>query len=82
MTEEFLIGRVIASNIVDKDSGEIIANANDEITEALLHNCRLPVSRRSIPFTPTTWIMVRSFRKLCAPTRLSTSGPHGSRFTA
>jgi DNA-directed RNA polymerase subunit beta len=38
VTEEFLIGRVIASNIVDKDSGEIIANANDEITEALLHN--------------------------------------------
>ena len=37
VTEEFLIGRVIASNIVDKDSGEIIANANDEITEALLH---------------------------------------------
>src|SRR5471032_752363 len=36
VTEEFLIGRVIASNIVDKDSGEIIANANDEITEALL----------------------------------------------
>jgi DNA-directed RNA polymerase subunit beta len=37
VTEEFLIGRVIANNIVDKDSGEIIANANDEITEALLH---------------------------------------------
>ena len=38
VTEEFLIGRVIAENVVDKDSGEIIANANDEITEALLHN--------------------------------------------
>ncbi len=37
VTEEFLIGRVIATNIVDKDSGEIIANANDEITETLLH---------------------------------------------
>ncbi|MDO8812328.1 MAG: DNA-directed RNA polymerase subunit beta, partial [Gallionella sp.] len=36
--EEFLIGRVIANDIVDKDSGEIIANANDEITEALLHS--------------------------------------------
>src|SRR5574340_371462 len=36
--DEFLIGRVIANNVVDKDSGEIIANANDEITEALLHN--------------------------------------------
>ena len=33
---DFLIGRVLAHNIVDKDSGEIIANANDEITETLL----------------------------------------------
>ncbi len=33
---DFLIGRVLAQNIVDKDSGEIIANANDEITETLL----------------------------------------------
>src|SRR5674476_80747 len=37
VTEEFLIGRVIAENVVDKDSGEIIANANDEITEDMLH---------------------------------------------
>src|SRR3990172_6053199 len=36
VNEEFLIGRVIAANVVDKDSGEIIANANDEITETLL----------------------------------------------
>jgi DNA-directed RNA polymerase subunit beta len=28
---------VIATNVVDKDSGEIVANANDEVTEALLH---------------------------------------------
>jgi len=33
---DFLIGRVLAHNVVDKDSGEIIANANDEITETLL----------------------------------------------
>jgi DNA-directed RNA polymerase subunit beta len=33
---EFLIGRVLAHNVVDTDSGEIIANANDEITETLL----------------------------------------------
>ena len=38
VSEEFMIGRVIAENVVDKDSGEIIANANDEITEALLHS--------------------------------------------
>jgi DNA-directed RNA polymerase subunit beta len=37
VSEEFLIGRVLATNVVDKDSGEIVANANEEITEALLH---------------------------------------------
>ncbi|MCX8017449.1 MAG: DNA-directed RNA polymerase subunit beta, partial [Rhodocyclaceae bacterium] len=34
--EEFLIGRVIATNIVDATTGEILANANDEITDSLL----------------------------------------------
>ncbi|MDP2879154.1 MAG: DNA-directed RNA polymerase subunit beta, partial [Sulfuricella sp.] len=34
--DDFLLGRVLAHAIVDKDSGEIIANANDEITEELL----------------------------------------------
>jgi DNA-directed RNA polymerase subunit beta len=34
--QDYVIGRVIAHNVVDKDSGEIVANANDEITEELL----------------------------------------------
>jgi len=34
--QEFLLGRVLAQNVIDKDSGEVIANANDEITEELL----------------------------------------------
>ncbi|BBE50048.1 DNA-directed RNA polymerase subunit beta [Ferriphaselus amnicola] len=34
--DDFLLGRVLAKNVIDTDSGEIIANANDEITEALL----------------------------------------------
>ncbi len=34
--EEFLIGRVLAHNVVDTETGEIIGNANDEITEELL----------------------------------------------
>ena len=36
MPEEFLYGRVLAKNIVDADTGEVIANANDEITESVL----------------------------------------------
>ncbi len=34
--QEFLYERVLAHNIVDTETGEILANANDEITEELL----------------------------------------------
>ena len=34
--QEFLLGRVLAQNVIDTDSGEVVANANDEITEELL----------------------------------------------
>jgi DNA-directed RNA polymerase subunit beta len=34
--DEFLIGRTLAHNVINKESGEIVANANDEITEPLL----------------------------------------------
>jgi DNA-directed RNA polymerase subunit beta len=34
--DEFLLGRTLAHNVINKESGEILANANDEITEALL----------------------------------------------
>ncbi len=38
--EDFLLGRVIARNLVDAETGEIIARANDEITEDLLGKLR------------------------------------------
>jgi DNA-directed RNA polymerase subunit beta len=38
--EDFLIGRVVARNMVDPDTGEIVAKANDEVTEALLKKLR------------------------------------------
>ncbi|QEL66230.1 DNA-directed RNA polymerase subunit beta [Oryzomicrobium terrae] len=34
--EDFVVGRTIARNIVDTETGEVVANANDEITESLL----------------------------------------------
>ena len=34
--QEFLLGRVLAQNVIDTESGEVVANANDEITEDLL----------------------------------------------
>jgi len=33
---DFILGRAIVKNIIDKETGEIVANANDEITESLL----------------------------------------------
>jgi DNA-directed RNA polymerase subunit beta len=33
---EFVVGRVLAHDVVDKNTGELVARANDEITEELL----------------------------------------------
>lgn len=38
--EDYLLGRVLAKNIVDSDTGEVIALANDELTEELLARLR------------------------------------------
>jgi DNA-directed RNA polymerase subunit beta len=38
--EDYLLGRVLAKNIVDEDTGEVIANANDELTDELLAKLR------------------------------------------
>src|SRR5690606_4709012 len=38
--EDFLLGRVLAKNIVNPDTGEVLAQANDEITESLLAEFR------------------------------------------
>src|ERR1700742_304443 len=38
--EDYLLGRVLAKNVVDGDTGEVIANANDEITETVLEKLR------------------------------------------
>ncbi|MCK5383603.1 MAG: DNA-directed RNA polymerase subunit beta, partial [Gammaproteobacteria bacterium] len=38
--EDYLFGKTLSHNVVDKETGELIANANDEITEELLTNLR------------------------------------------
>ncbi len=38
--EEYLLGRVLATNVVDPDTGEVIAVANDELTDELLGRLR------------------------------------------
>jgi DNA-directed RNA polymerase subunit beta len=38
--EDYLLGKIIAHNIIDKETGELIANANDEITPELFEKLR------------------------------------------
>ncbi|CAM3683916.1 DNA-directed RNA polymerase subunit beta [Polynucleobacter brandtiae] len=38
--DDYLVGRVVARNTIDPDTGEILAYANDEITEELLATLR------------------------------------------
>jgi DNA-directed RNA polymerase subunit beta len=38
--EDYLLGRVLAKNVIDGETGEVIANANDEITEGTLEKLR------------------------------------------
>jgi DNA-directed RNA polymerase subunit beta len=38
--DEFLVGRALAHNVISGDTGEILASANDEITETLLAKLR------------------------------------------
>ena len=38
--DDFIVGRALAHNVVNADTGEIVANANDEITEELLAKLR------------------------------------------
>jgi DNA-directed RNA polymerase subunit beta len=38
--DDFLLGRVLATNVVDPATGELLARANDEITEDLLDKLR------------------------------------------
>jgi len=34
--DDFLLGRVLTNAVIDRESGEVVANANDEITDPLL----------------------------------------------
>src|SRR5690606_9991486 len=38
--EEFLLGKILAADVVDKETGEIVALANSEINETLLGRMR------------------------------------------
>jgi DNA-directed RNA polymerase subunit beta len=39
--EDYVLGRVLATNVIDPETGEIVAKANDELTEDLLKKMRV-----------------------------------------
>ena len=39
--DDFLVGRVLSHGIIDTNTGEIVVNANDEITETMLEQLRV-----------------------------------------
>jgi DNA-directed RNA polymerase subunit beta len=71
--EDFLLGRVLAKNIVDPDTGEIIAKANEELTEACSRSCAAPACRTFSASTPTNWTRAPTSRRPCAPMKPWTS---------
>ncbi|MDD2723972.1 MAG: DNA-directed RNA polymerase subunit beta [Methylovulum sp.] len=36
---EYLIGKILGHNVIEQSTGELIANVNDEITDALIERC-------------------------------------------
>ncbi len=40
VTDDFLVGKILAHNVIDKDTGEIILPANTELTEEALNKLR------------------------------------------
>ena len=40
VSDDFILGRMIATNVADPETGEVLARANDEITEDLLDKLR------------------------------------------
>lgn len=38
--DDYLVGKILAKNLIDKESGEVVADANAEITEELLEKMR------------------------------------------
>jgi len=46
VADEFVIGRVLAKNVVDTDTGEIVGKANEEITDQLLVKLRAAEIKR------------------------------------
>ena len=78
--EDYLLGRVLAKNVVDGDTGEVIASANDEVTESVLEKLR-EAGIKDIQ-TLYTNDRRRTSRRRCVSTKRPTRRPRASRSTA
>jgi DNA-directed RNA polymerase subunit beta len=80
--DDFILTRTLGHNVVNPDTGEILANANDEITETLLAQLReAKVGKVQTP-SPTTSTRARTSRRRCARTRPRTCRQPASPSTA
>ena len=82
MPEDYLLGRVLAKNIIDPDTGEVIANANDELTETVLENLREAGVKQIQTLYTNDLTRVRTFRRPCVRTTRPTRPRRASPSTA
>ena len=66
---EYLQGKVLAHDVVNTGTGEIIAKANEVLTAASLQKLVEAGSPRSTRSISTTWIAVRTSPTRCASIR-------------
>jgi DNA-directed RNA polymerase subunit beta len=63
---EFVVGRVLAHDVVDTNTGELVARANDEITEELLAKLTAAGVENQHPLHQRSRSRRLSFRRPCA----------------
>jgi len=62
---DILLGRVLARAVVNTDTGEVVARANEEITEEALAKLALTEASEIDVCLPMIWIRVPTFHRLC-----------------
>ena len=80
---EYVYGKVLAHDVVNTDTGEILAKANEVLTAASRREAdRGGHHRRSTRSTSTTWIAARTSPTRCASIRPRRASRRWSRSTA
>ena len=65
--DSYILGRALSRDLVDLETGEVLASANDELTPELLAKFQKSVLRRLRRFTPMTSIGVPISQIRCGP---------------